>query len=155
MQMVQKYQAEFLMMRQLYLHSPSVKLYPVGVIFLSATEWTCTWHIAGVCWYLLPCGYTTCQSSAIFSKGRTGLSFPVMQFFFFFLNECVHSMSLGFPGGTSSKEPTKAGDLEDVGSIPGSGRFLGGGIATHSSSLAWRISGTEEPGRLQSIGSQT
>lgn len=33
MQMVQKYQAEFLMMRQLYLHSPSMKLYPVGVIF--------------------------------------------------------------------------------------------------------------------------
>ena len=28
------------------------------------------------------------------------------------------------------------------------------GIATHSSILAWRISWTEEPGRLQSIGSQ-
>ena len=26
--------------------------------------------------------------------------------------------------------------------------------ATHSSILAWRISGTEEPGGLQSIGSQ-
>ena len=29
------------------------------------------------------------------------------------------------------------------------------GMATHSSILAWRISWTEEPGRLQSIGSQT
>ena len=29
------------------------------------------------------------------------------------------------------------------------------GTATHSSILAWRISWTEEPGRLQSIGSQT
>ena len=28
------------------------------------------------------------------------------------------------------------------------------GIATHSSILAWRIPGTEEPGGLQSIGSQ-
>ena len=28
------------------------------------------------------------------------------------------------------------------------------GMATHSSSLAWRISGTEEPGRLWSIESQ-
>ena len=28
------------------------------------------------------------------------------------------------------------------------------GMATHSSTLAWRIPGTEEPGRLQSIGSQ-
>ena len=28
------------------------------------------------------------------------------------------------------------------------------GMATHSSILAWRISRTEEPGRLQSTGSQ-
>ena len=28
------------------------------------------------------------------------------------------------------------------------------GMATHSSVLAWRISWTEEPGRLQSIGLQ-
>ena len=28
------------------------------------------------------------------------------------------------------------------------------GIATHSSILAWRISWTEEPGGLQSLGSQ-
>ena len=31
---------------------------------------------------------------------------------------------------------------------------LGEGIATHSSILAWRIPRTEEPGRLQSMGSQ-
>ena len=28
------------------------------------------------------------------------------------------------------------------------------GMATHSSILAWRIQWTEEPGRLQSMGSQ-
>ena len=28
------------------------------------------------------------------------------------------------------------------------------GMATHSSILAWRIPWTEEPGRLQSVGSQ-
>ena len=28
------------------------------------------------------------------------------------------------------------------------------GMATHSSILAWRVLRTEEPGRLQSIGSQ-
>ena len=39
-------------------------------------------------------------------------------------------------------------------------RSLGGedllekGIATHSSILAWKIPWTEEPGRLQSMGSQ-
>ena len=31
---------------------------------------------------------------------------------------------------------------------------LGKEIATHSSTLAWKIPWTEEPGRLQSMGSQ-
>ena len=49
-----------------------------------------------------------------------------------------------------------AGDLRDMGLIPGSGRSPGGeGMATHSSILAERISWTEEPGRLQPIGSQS
>ena len=38
-----------------------------------------------------------------------------------------------------------AGDARDVCSIPGSGRFPGGGMATHSSVLAWRVPQTEEP----------
>ena len=51
--------------------------------------------------------------------------------------------------------PADAGDIRDAGSIPGSGRSPGGeGMATHSSILAWRIPWTEEPGGLQSIGSQ-
>ena len=48
--------------------------------------------------------------------------------------------------------PANAGDVRDAGSIPGLGRFPGGGNATHSSILAWRIPRTEEPGGLQSIG---
>ena len=47
-----------------------------------------------------------------------------------------------------------AGDIRDTGSIPGLGRSLEEGMATHSSILAWRISWTEEPGGLQSTGSQ-
>ena len=50
--------------------------------------------------------------------------------------------------------PASAGDVRNKGSIPGSGRSSGGENATHSSILAWRIPWTEEPGRLQSIGSQ-
>ena len=42
----------------------------------------------------------------------------------------------------------------DVGSIPGSGRSPGEGMATHSSVLAWEIPWTEEPGRQQSTGLQ-
>ena len=37
-------------------------------------------------------------------------------------------IQLGFPGDASVKEPTcSAGDVRDVGSIPGYGRSLGGG----------------------------
>ena len=50
--------------------------------------------------------------------------------------------------------PAKAGGLRDPGSIPESGRSLEEGMATHSSILAWRIPWTEEPGGLQSMGSQ-
>ena len=42
----------------------------------------------------------------------------------------------------------------DVGSIPGLGRSPGVGNATCSSILAWKIPWIEEPGRLQSMGSQ-
>ena len=47
--------------------------------------------------------------------------------------------------------PANAGD---AGSIPGLGRSPGEGMTTHSSILAWEIPWTEEPGRLQSVGSQ-
>ena len=50
--------------------------------------------------------------------------------------------------------PAKAGDIRDVGLIPGLEDPLEEGIAIHSSILAWEIPWTEEPGRLQSIGSQ-
>ena len=47
--------------------------------------------------------------------------------------------------------PADAGNIRDVGLIPGSGRSLGKGNATCSSILAWKISWTEEPGSLQSM----
>ena len=63
--------------------------------------------------------------------------------------------NVGFPGGASRKELTCqctrhetqvwSLDQEDA---------LEEGMATHSSILAWRISWTEEPGRLQSMGLQ-
>ena len=50
--------------------------------------------------------------------------------------------------------PTNAGDVEDMCLIPGLGRSLGEGMATHCSIFAWRIPWTEEPSKLQSIRSQ-
>ena len=64
----------------------------------------------------------------------------------------ILSLSLVFPGGSVCQESTcNAGDL---GLIPGSGSSLEKDMATHSRILAWRISWTEEPGGLQSMGSQ-
>ena len=62
-------------------------------------------------------------------------------------------MFLGFLGGSDSKDSDcNAGDL---GSIPGLGRSPEEGMATHSGILAWRISWTEEPWRVLSMGSQS
>ena len=50
--------------------------------------------------------------------------------------------------------PVNAGDIRNVGSIPGLEDPLEEGMATHSSILAWRSPWTEESGGLQSMGSQ-
>ena len=59
---------------------------------------------------------------------------------------------MGFSGGSDGKE--SACNVGDLGLNPGLGRSLEKGMATHSGILAWRIPWTEEPGGLQSMGSQ-
>ena len=58
----------------------------------------------------------------------------------------------GFAGGSEDK--ASACNAGDPGLIPGWEDPLEEGMATHSSILAWRIPWTEEPGGLQSTGSQ-
>ena len=55
----------------------------------------------------------------------------------------------GCPGGSDGKE--SACNAGDLGSIPGLGRSLETGMATHLSILAWKIPWTEEPAGLQSM----
>ena len=50
--------------------------------------------------------------------------------------------------------PANAGDKRDTVWSLGQEDPLEKGMATHSSSLAWRIPWTEEAGRLQSMGPQ-
>ena len=62
---------------------------------------------------------------------------------------------MGLPGGTSDKESTCQGRRLEIGvQSLGQEDPLEAGIGTHSSILAWRITQTEEPGGLQSIGLQ-
>ena len=70
----------------------------------------------------------------------------------YIINKYTHQDFQGFPGGSDSKE--SACNEGDLSSIPGLEDTLEEGMATHSSILAWRIPWTEEPGGLQSIGSQ-
>ena len=75
--------------------------------------------------------------------------------------EQLSLLLLGFPDSSVGKE--SACNAGDLGLIPGFDPWvqslgredpLEKGMATHSSILAWRILWMEEPGRLQSTGSQ-
>ena len=64
---------------------------------------------------------------------------------------CIRQL-LAFPSGSGGKE--FASKQETQVQSQGQEDPLEKGIATHSSILGWRITWTEEPGGLQSIGSQ-
>ena len=63
-----------------------------------------------------------------------------------------HSFYCSFPGGSVVKNPPA--NAGDVGSIPGSGRFLGEGNGNPLQYSCLENSWMEEPGGLQSMGSQ-
>ena len=58
-----------------------------------------------------------------------------------------------FPRGSEVKNPPAKQEMQET-RVPSLGREdpLEKEMATHSSTLAWRIPWTEEPGRLQSTG---
>ena len=72
------------------------------------------------------------------------------------LLRALQHLFYGFPAGLSGKEPTcNAGDFQKTQAQSlGWEEPLAEEMATHSSILTWRIPWTEEPGRLQSMGSQ-
>ena len=79
-------------------------------------------------------------------RGKEPLTFCQISFFLFF--------KFWLPWWLSGKEPAcNAGAAGDISLIPGSGRYLEEGMATHPSILAWRILWIE-PDRLQFMGSQ-
>ena len=81
-------------------------------------------------------------------NGPTGVNKP------HFHLELVSEQSSGFPGGASGKEPSCQCKRFKRSSL-GQEDPLEEGMATHLSILAWRIPWTEEPGGLQSMGSQS
>ena len=59
---------------------------------------------------------------------------------------------MGFPGGLAVNNPPAMQEMQ--GQSPGWDDPLEKEVATHSGVLAWEIPWTEEPGGLQSVGSQ-
>ena len=87
---------------------------------------------------------------------------PLRAFYYYLLNVfrcenklmCLNQRKLGLcPWWPGSKYPSAMWEVQETGSVPGSGGSPGGGNATHCSILAWRIPWTEQPG-AQSVGSQ-
>ena len=64
------------------------------------------------------------------------------------LNE-NQTFNIGAPGGSEGKESACS-----AGSVPGSGLSPGEGNGNPLSTLAWKIPWMEEPGGLQTMGSQ-
>ena len=93
------------------------------------------------------------REALIYLKGN---KYFVLIWITFFLFMFQISNLLGFPGGTRGKEPTcqcrRCWEMQ-VRSLGWEGP-LEKGMATHSTILAWKIPWTEEPGKLQSMGSQ-
>ena len=85
------------------------------------------------------------NSIGVSTNSRLGqLEYPI-----FLIGSYLCIDRYNFSGGTGIKNPpANAGDSRDMGLIPGSGKSLGVGMATHSSILAWKIPWTEEPGGL-------
>ena len=70
---------------------------------------------------------------------------------FWFFSSCSPMLG-GFPGGSDGKEFVCS--VGDLGSSLDLADPLEEGMAAHSSILAWRIPGAEDPGGLWSTGSQ-
>ena len=93
---------------------------------------------------------TCCLSLAPFNSLSLCLVFVSL------INMCLikltKAMCLGFPCSSVSKE--SACSIGDRGSTPGLGRSPGEGNGNPLSILAWKISWTQEPGGLHSMGPQ-
>ena len=118
------------------------------LLLLSLQDWTthCS-PVTSTCPNHLP---IRLDSNALSPQEASPYSIPNV-------HDCSHLKTLGlktlgFPGGSDSKASVyNAGDL---GSIPGSGRSAGEGNDNPLQHYCLEIPWTEEPGRLQSMGSQ-
>ena len=107
------------------------------------------WGLAPGC--LAPRAHTLIWRHCSLLRGLSTGTSPVSCDQHYYLINCT-IFGVGVPGGSDGKE--SACSVGDAGSILGSRRSPGGGHGSPLQYLAWRIPWTEEPGGLQSVGSQ-
>ena len=113
------------------------------------------WSRGRLAWILEVSGVWTEESRLCFMGVQKLLWFPKQKAGM--MKIALHSWvySSDFPAGTVVKDPlASTEDAGDVSLTPGSVRSPGEGNGNHSSILARKTPWTEEPGGLQSMGSQ-
>ena len=118
-----------------------------------------TLHSNGYIFPFLLCLLLLFFSQLFVRPPQTAVLLFCISFFFFallYLYSCkVISLQLKKKQkNKKNRSSSHAGDERAMDLIPGLGRSPGGGNRRHSSILAGIISWTEEPGKLQSMGSQ-
>ena len=115
--------------------------------FLNCMNWNSLGYpkVCGSRWcWLLDSGKTECQEEWKDTPNPPWISFLICSI-----------ISKDLPGGSAVKNPPAMQEPQEA-QVQSLGQEdpLEERLATHSSILAWRIAWTEEPGRLQSLGSQ-
>ena len=114
-------------------HRPPVSL-------RKSPDLTSTWRLTGLCWSPL-------------RESWPGLFLGPHINFLLLLQQITTNLPASQVELVVESPPASTGDSGDAGSTPRWGTSPGGGMATHSSILAWRTPWTEAPGWLQSMGS--
>ena len=110
-------------------------------------------HVLGTRWVLRNLLLFLPQAFILFPLPEMVFHLNIYKIHFsFHLDLCPTTTWPKFLGGSVVKNPFT--NARDAGSIPDSKVPLEKQMATHSSFLGWEISWTEEPGALQSMGSQ-
>ena len=104
--------------------------------------------------FFLSYSSSTLKSQIILSPLGDFNNYLKIRWFSYFIYQYL-SYNLGFPTGSVVKHPHAMQEPQEMQvQCLHQEDPLEEGMPTHSSILAWRIPRTEEPGQLQSIGSQ-
>ena len=128
---------------------------------LSRIQWSgqCTWlwprsfsikYMLSSCTHAKECSVQQCLQLPKLESTQLAISITTDKYRYLYIQVMASQVVL-----VVKNPPSSAGDTRDVGLIPGLGRFFRGGNGNPLQYSSWKIPWTEEPGRLQSMESQS